>query len=391
MKIRIAMIAVVIFVAVGLCFYFRQNPAEKVAHEVLEGNYPSKKKADLTPELRAFVDWYDPMVKDASKEVFDVMRRFDPKYRSRSGHRDRELEELVPADEWIQRHLDMGVKIESYDDYSDYLADRYAIYRAIKNPESLPEKKEWHGLPPTATFDEFIKAEIRENVRNKQILDQAMANDPKVYGGEFGADGDFIPYRFKTVYVQPGTITSGDGVPKWVVYELENRDIGLSPSREIPKDIDVIYLDEKGQPRKDRVPPSFRESDEIEGFPSGETDSVFDSASVDSPLADDFDNSFPDDLPPSDTGSYEFEKPKVPPSVTDLKKQFSSEEIEAELREGLSPKRFDKAQQLIDQYGSEEGLRRLRDMDPDAARRFEREQSSPPVREEVDKGKSLTR
>ncbi len=65
--------------------------------------------------------------------------------------------------------------------------------------------------------------------------------------------------------------------------------------------------------------------------------------------------------------------------------------------EGLSPEHFDKAQQLIDQYGTEEGLRRLREMDPEAARRFESDKSrlgqerrSPPTREAPDEVKSST-
>lgn len=61
------------------------------------------------------------------------------------------------------------------------------------------------------------------------------------------------------------------------------------------------------------------------------------------------------------------------PSVSDLEKQLAPVGIEAELTEGLSPERFDKAQQLVDQYGTVEGLRRLREVDPEAARRFERE------------------
>lgn len=74
-----------------------------------------------------------------------------------------------------------------------------------------------------------------------------------------------------------------------------------------------------------------------------------------------------------------------PPSVADLEKQLTPEGIEGELSGGLSPDSFDKAQQLIDQYGTEEGLRRLRKMDPDAARRFERERSGAPSRD-VPKG-----
>ena len=60
-----------------------------------------------------------------------------------------------------------------------------------------------------------------------------------------------------------------------------------------------------------------------------------------------------------------------PPSVDDIEKQLAPQGIEAELTEGLSPERFDKAKQLIDQYGTAEGLRRLWEIDPEAARRFE--------------------
>ena len=62
-----------------------------------------------------------------------------------------------------------------------------------------------------------------------------------------------------------------------------------------------------------------------------------------------------------------------PPSVTDLQKRLTPEGIVAELSEGLSSDSFDKALKFIDQYGTEEGLRRLREMDPEAARQFERE------------------
>ena len=55
---------------------------------------------------------------------------------------------------------------------------------------------------------------------------------------------------------------------------------------------------------------------------------------------------------------------------------------ETDTREGLSPERFEKAQRLIEQYGTEEGLRRLREVDPDAARQFERERKAPPTPDE---------
>ena len=49
--------------------------------------------------------------------------------------------------------------------------------------------------------------------------------------------------------------------------------------------------------------------------------------------------------------------------------------------EGLSSEQREQAQQLIDQYGSEEGLRRFREIDPEAAQQFDRERRPPPARE----------
>ncbi len=76
----------------------------------------------------------------------------------------------------------------------------------------------------------------------------------------------------------------------------------------------------------------------------------------------------------------------TPPSeaVSDAQKMPASSTVS---HEELSRETFDKAQELIDEYGTEEGLRRLREMDPDAARRFEsvprpgRERHPPPIRE----------
>ena len=67
----------------------------------------------------------------------------------------------------------------------------------------------------------------------------------------------------------------------------------------------------------------------------------------------------------------------------------AAKSVEAELSVGLSPERFDKARQLIDEYGTKEGLRRLRESDPDAARQFERERGKPPVPSEPDDESSV--
>ena len=83
--------------------------------------------------------------------------------------------------------------------------------------------------------------------------------------------------------------------------------------------------------------------------------------------------------PPRSEFGVESPKPSAP---------LSAEQIESQLKQQLSPEQFGKAQQLIDRYGTEEGLRRLKESDPEAARRFERERRPVPSRDVPDGGQS---
>ena len=53
--------------------------------------------------------------------------------------------------------------------------------------------------------------------------------------------------------------------------------------------------------------------------------------------------------------------------------------VEASGWKGLSPEQREQAKAFFDQYGTEEGLRRFREMAPEAAQQFERERRKPPV------------
>ena len=74
------------------------------------------------------------------------------------------------------------------------------------------------------------------------------------------------------------------------------------------------------------------------------------------------------------------EPPTIPPPVP-----AAAKGVEADGWEGLSSEQREQAKQLFDQYGTEEGLRRFRESDPEAARRFEQERRSAPSRD-VPKG-----
>ena len=84
------------------------------------------------------------------------------------------------------------------------------------------------------------------------------------------------------------------------------------------------------------------------------------------------------DIPVSPSNLPDMVKPISPQSAENIEEQLTPAGIEAELSEGVSPERFSKAQQLIGQYGTEEGLRQLRESDPEAARQFERERRDVP-------------
>ena len=71
----------------------------------------------------------------------------------------------------------------------------------------------------------------------------------------------------------------------------------------------------------------------------------------------------------SETG-VDVTHPAIPPSASAI------------MGEGLSLDSYDTAKQLFDQYGTAEGLRRFREMDPEAARQFERERRKPSVHSE---------
>ena len=86
----------------------------------------------------------------------------------------------------------------------------------------------------------------------------------------------------------------------------------------------------------------------------------------------------------SNTSVYSKQSPLSEPETAKKGKGESLAPVssqETESQEKISPGRFDKAQQLIDRYGREEGLRRLREMDPEVARQFEGQRRGEPSRQ----------
>ena len=153
--------------------------------------------------------------------------------------------------------------------------------------------------------------------------------------------------------------------------KLANREIIIGSSYRVPL-----------KPQMERRSAEIRSSEYSPNSPSesvpmegANSERSFDEETI--PVGSD-DRAFPSDL------SGTVESTPSPQSVAGIEKQLTPEGIESDLTKGLSADKFDKVQQLIDQYSTEEGLRRLQESDPEAARQFERERRPVPSRDVQD-------
>ena len=315
-----------------------------------------------------------------------VMEAFDEKYDRPNLTR---MDERYPRAEWLAMLLDKGVMFGDYGDYSLFMNDRGNLV----NFEENGDWRQWRGetFDDWETFEEFY---IDRTIWEEQQIAAARQSDPSVFGGVFvGPDKQtYLPGRANRVYVQrEGRSASFQGAP---LTQKQEWDIMLQGKH--PEGYEIIYLDEDGtilsEPPPPIPPPTGEERRQLEAWlkrgssqqPSGVPGQTFEDGDYwgnggqDSSLADETARTA------AQTAQERFEEAqaKALDRVTtndteigaELEKQLAPEGIEAELTEGLSADRFDKVQQLIDEYGREEGLRRLRESDPDVARRFERRQ-----------------
>lgn len=298
MRKKLLLVGIVFLVALVTVLHFltTRTAPPKVVYSIskqppkrLQSPSFSGYKPESMPSFDEFMADYLPKIADASPEVKVVMKQFDPLYRTSS--RDNEIEKFLPADEWIQKLLDMGIVIEDFTDYSGWLSVRYGLFHAQKDSELLSLAKQRLNLSEVADWDTVVAEEIRVRDRLFTLTDEAMANDPLVSGGSLDSNGVFLPNRLNTVYVQTegtaSTIAMGSGVPEWVSQELGKRHSGEAPSREIPEHIEIIFLNNDGEQVSEEVSRSratayqlesylieddgVKEVEEVEDFSSPET------------------------------------------------------------------------------------------------------------------------
>ena len=368
----------------GVLFFLIQNdPTEEIIYtavnESFEHGTPTKTHENIKPELNKFFDEYLPMIADASPEVQSVMKQFEPKFRRNVGV-DLEIEKFLPTDEWLQKLLDMGISIDNYSDYSGWLNSRYQFWHAHNDPEDLIDIKDRLNLNANASWDEVVEAGIWSTLKLYTLADAAEASDSLVYGGKLSSNGVFIPFRRNTIYIQTnGTQVSsitGTGVPDWVPRELHQRAAGIPPEREIPKHVEVIFLDDAGKPVEEKIAQSRAQAFQLEPYLKGaahlkplnplDTESVDRRTSIsedsdifletqtdasDMPNRPQPDADFnPDDFipgkPPLDAGLA----PKLPTDIP----------TESDFEQGLND-----AERMLDEPESEDALRRRIETKPD--------------------------
>ena len=186
-----------------------------------------------------------------------------------------------------------------------------------------------------------------------------------------------------------------------------------------PEGYEIIYIDENGtilsEPPPPIPPPTGEERRQLEAWlkrgESQQTSGVSDQTSAD---WDDWDSGGQDRSPRDGTMSAEAQAAqkqlertqaealeratKSDAEIeTELEKQLTPElptaaGIETQLSERFSPKRLEKAREVLERYGPKEGMRRLREDDPEVAAQFERtRRDRNPAEDETDRYEKPTR
>ncbi len=315
---------------------------------------------------------------------------------------DRKVDEKYPRAEWLAMLLDKGVVFRDYSDYSLFMNERWNLVGFEENGRWVSGAL---GMPPTDDWETFKEGYINKRIWQEQQIAAERQSDPSVFGGLFtGPDNQtYLPGRANRVYVErKGRGAFFHGAP---LTEKQQWDIMLQGKH--PEGYEIIYIDENGtilsEPPPPIPPPTGEERRQMEAWlKRGKSQPPETSADAASQTSEDWDIRGQDSPLEDETVSAAAQatQKRFEQAQTEaLERATKSDvEIDAELEKlltpepttpfdpeawkGLSPERRKRAKQFFDQYGTEEGLRRLRASDPEAAEQFDRERNNPPGRDE---------
>ncbi len=360
--------------------------------EMIEAEAAALKKQYTTPPLRIGVEipekYTGPQTVEALMETFEAYDR-----QGIQGETPEE-DEKYPRAEWLAMFLEKGGVIRNYTDYSHWLGIRGNLIGFERDGNWVEGTQ---GVPPMDDWETFKAAYIDRQAWEHQQMSMARQNDPSVFGGLFTGPDDrtYLPGRADRVYVQRKERGAFfHGAPLTEKQQWEIMLLGKHP-----EGYEIIYIDENGTILSERPPPipppTGEERRQLEAWlkrgESQQTSGVSDRTSED---WDDWDNGGQDRLSGGETVRAEaqaaqkqlertqgeaFERAtKTDAEIeADLKKQLTPKPptaagIETQRSERFSPERLEKARQVLERYGPEEGMRRLREDDPEIAAQVER-------------------
>ena len=333
------------------------------------------------------------------------------------GRRTRRFDDKYPPKQWLQMLLDKGVRIENRAEYSAYMTIRGELIASENDVDTREFVVDSFGIA-NDNWEVFKSAYIDSAIAEVQRLLQTMNADPNIRGGiTIGDNKNFLPFYHdrKITYVTrktTGTTFRGTSITQEQRFNLVFRGIE-------PEGIDIVYVDSEGNRLEEKPEPITREevrkmmAESENPLPAEWWDK---DASIPDP--EDFKRFLPPENTETDLDSLkqrareEFERareeigrqPEFEQFIREVRQlekfaTMSDAEIAAELekqlrqqllpglateeslkdalREKITPKpltpeRFNKAKQILQNYGPKEGLRRLAKNDPELAEYFRR-------------------
>lgn len=315
-----------------------------------------------------------------------------------------EQDDLYPSEPWLQMILDKGITINNYSEFSGYMAIRASLVQVRTDIENNPSRAEFHAvlynLPnPTEDWKAFEAAYIEKKIAENQVLNDAMRNNPNVTGGLFTGESleTFLPFTSNRVYVkkgETGATFSGKTLSATQKFNLLFRGIE-------PDGYEIVYINGDGHPLSEKPPPFKREDFKRmqEDFlknggklpPNNEVwEDIWQETQYDAST----ETAIMEKRMPDFTKQAEVEVKTLREQgvkalqtaekyatmtdaeiETDIEKQLTqhlpevptSESLQTDLQKHLNPQRLNQAMRLLKRYGPKEGLRRLKQKDPEGA------------------------
>ncbi|RKU27979.1 hypothetical protein C6497_10415 [Candidatus Poribacteria bacterium] len=302
-----------------------------------------------------------------------------------------------PQTEWVEMLLDKGVSIEHFGQYSRYLSIRGNLMSLENRPGEWTSGR--YGIPPTEDWETYKSAYIDRKIWEKQQIINAQRVDPTISGGIFrGPDENtFLPtgggrYYIKRHLSENGVVT----VSAHGGYMSPENSYNLFVNGVEPKGYQIIYLNENDEVLSEPPPaisadiyqehaqnvlqsPELPQEQDLNQIESIEEDAT----------QKNLDFSLEREDSPEEKAARSAKKmtERVKAELVSLGQVIRTnaewqslfeqslipmaevpplQQIEATLIEQY-PKRLDKAINLIYIHGPKEGIRRIKETDPDIA------------------------